>query len=243
MAVRTALAVLFAAAPVVAAAAATAPSPGAPPNVLNVVRQTLKRGAAPAYEALEASIVRGYERAKIPLYWLCFQSPRNPLEILYVNLHDSRETAKRMADVYRDTVPRHPDLLKLQQKLSELGAAPPASTLTTRRDESVYGRADVDFATMGAVRLTVFHVNAGREGEFVDAATTGRPTPWLMYEATTESTFMIVAPLRSPSEKTAALPRRLRRLKGVYTADNSQTYALRPAMSHPPPAFRMRSTK
>ena len=41
--------------------------------------------------------------------------------------------------------------------------------LTTRRDDIEFGRSDVDFATMRALLLTTFHVQAGHEGRFVDA--------------------------------------------------------------------------
>ena len=217
---------------------AARPRPGAPPRVLTVVRQTLKHGTAPAYQSVEAAIARGYERAKIPLYWLALQSTKTPTEILYLNFHDTVGDADRAAAIYRDTVPRHADLLKLQQRLAEYRAAEPKTTLTTRRDEFVYGRTDVDFTTMAAVQLTVFHVAAGHEGEFVDAATTGRASPWLLYEATNESTFVIVAPLKSTADaKTVTLPRRLRRLRHLGTIEKPQTFVVRASMSHLPPDF------
>ena len=114
----------------------------------------------------------------------------------------------------------------------------PTSTLTVRRDEFVYGGKDVDFATMGALRVTVFHVKAGHEGDFVDAAQTGRAVPWQMYEDTASPTFFLVAPLRSASERRdTRLPRALRRVKGIYTTDKPVVYVLRPAMSHAPPDY------
>ena len=221
-------------------AAETAPArrPGAPPKVLNVVRQTLKRGAVSAYATLEATIVRGYQRARIPLYWIALQSAKSPVEILYLNLFDAADGAARAEATYRDTVPRHPDLVRLQERLAAHGAAPPTSTLTMRRDEFVYGRDDVDFATMAALRVTVFHVKAGHEGEFVDAAQTGRAVPWQMYEDTATSTFFLVAPLGGPSDRRAtATPRTLRRLKGIYTVERPVVYVVQPAMSHAPPEF------
>src|SRR5439155_2484083 len=154
------------------------------------------------------------------------------------NVHESREQADRMAAVYNETVPRHPELLRLQQRLTTLRASEPASTLTVRRDEFVYGGKDVDFATMGALRVTVFHVRAGHEGDFVDAAQAGRAVPWALYEDTTSPTFFLVVPLRAPSQRgDTKLPRGLRRLKGIYTADKPVVYAVRPAMSHAPPEY------
>jgi len=173
-----ALALVFLTAAAPSAAAAPEKRPGTPPKLLNVVRQTLKKGAASTYAAIEASIVRGYERAKIPLYWIGLQSSKAPAEILYLNLYDTPDGPDRAQTTYKEWVPKHPELVKLQDRLVTYGAAPAVSTLMTRRDEFVYGRRDVDFATMGALRVTVFHVKAGHEGDFVDAAQTGRVVPW-----------------------------------------------------------------
>src|SRR5439155_645982 len=96
--------------PAVSAEAAPAKRGGAPPKVLNLVRQTLKRGAATAYVGLESTIAAAYHRAKIPLYWVCLQSAKNATEVLYLNVHESREQADSMAAVNNVTVPRHPEL-------------------------------------------------------------------------------------------------------------------------------------
>src|SRR5687768_16854580 len=138
-----------------------------PPNVLNFVRQTLKPGSAAAYEELEEAIALGFRRARIPLYWVCLQAPANPRAILYLTVYDAKADADRAAATYANVVPQLRALVRLQQRLARHGASPPLSMLSTRREEFEYGRRDVDFATMGALRVTVFHVRAGREGEFV----------------------------------------------------------------------------
>jgi len=217
------------------ATAAPARQPGVPPKFLNIVRQTLKRGAAPAYLDLEATIVRAYDRAKVPLYWLCLQAPKTPPEILYLNLFDTPDGLDRAAVIHEDTIKRHPDIARLLQKLTGYASAPPTSTLTARRDEFDYARRGVDFATMGALRVVVFHVEPGHEGEFVDAVQTGRAVPWQIYEDRAAPTFYLLVPMRSPSDrKGGGLPRGLRHLKRVYRAEKPIVYAVRPAMSHMP---------
>jgi hypothetical protein len=212
--------------------------PLAPPRVVNFVRQTLKRGAAEAYAEIEASIARGYRQGRIPMYWICLQSDRNPSAILYLNVYNATEQHQRATGTYNNmVVPHHPELLKLQQRLATHGDGVPVSMLTQRRDEFVYGRRDVDFSTMTALRMTIFHVRAGREGEFVDAAQTGRAVPWQLYEDTASSTFVLVSPLRKAQERDHGIPRRLRQLRGVYTMDRPVVYAVRPAMSHAPPEY------
>src|SRR5262249_3417134 len=138
---------------------------------------------------------------------------------------------------YNSMAPRHPDLVRLQQRLTSQTAGPPVSMLTTRRDEFVYGRRDVDFATMVALRMTVFHVRAGREGEFVDAAQTGRAVAWQIYEDSAASTFVLFTAMRTARERDPGIPRALRRLKGVYTVERPVVFDVRPAMSHAPPEY------
>jgi hypothetical protein len=90
---------------------------------------------------------------------------------------------------------------------------------------------------MAALRLTIFHVRAGHEGDFVDAAQTGRAVPWQLYEDSGTSTFFLVTPLGKISERDHGIPRRLRQLKGVYTVEKPVVYAVRPALSHAPPEY------
>ena len=211
-----------------------------PPKVLNIVRQTLKRGAAANYATVEASIARGYRRARIPLYWICLQATNNPSAILYLNVYEVGSDAGRADETYRSMLPRHRDLGRLHDRLKTYTAGAPVSMLTTRRDEFVFRPRNVDFTTMGALRVTVFHVKAGHEGEFVEAARTGRAVSWTIYEDSATSTFFLLTPLRTASERDAGIPRALRGLRGVYTAERPVTYTVRPAMSHAPPGYLKR---
>lgn len=236
MGLRFALCALLAVGSIVSLDAAPA-RPGAPPKVLNLVRQTVKRGAAADYAALEAEIARAYRQARVPLYWVCLQSTTNPSAILYLNVYDAESDAERAAETYRNMVPQRRELVRLQGRLATYAAGPPVTTLTTRRGEFVYGRGDIDFATMGALRVTVFHVRTGQEGAFVEAARSGRAVRWQLYEDSATSTFFLLAPLRTATERDPGIPRALRRLKAVSSIDRSVTYAVRPAMSHATPAY------
>src|SRR5262245_6581968 len=81
--------------------------PVPPPKVLNLVRQTLKRGAADDYAALEASIVRAYRQRRIPLHWVCLQAPGSPAAILYLNVYDVPSDLDVAGTTYRNMVPQH----------------------------------------------------------------------------------------------------------------------------------------
>jgi len=205
-----------------------------PPHVLNIVHHRLKRGTSATYAALEASIVTAFERAKMPLYWMTFQSTQDPRAILYLNLFDAPDGLSRASDAYRALSPAHPELSKLSARLSTLIEGE-ESVLTTRRDEVAYSRADVDFSTLRALMLVTFHVNAGHEGKFMDAVRKagGSGAPWIVYEANAEPTFVLLAPLRSRAEtrRPAPIPRPIRELRGVYRRAAVELYTLAPAMS------------
>lgn len=210
-----------------------------PPATLNIVHHKLKRDAPAQYQSLEASIVAAYDRAKVPLYWLTFQSMKDPRDILYLNLFDTPADMDRAADAYRTLAPAHPELARMSTRLSSMLDAQ-SSLLTTRRDDVSFTRTDVDFSTMHALMLATFRVKAGHEGQFIDAVRKagGAGAPWIVYESTAEPTFVLVWPLKTKSEaRGASIPRPLRELRRTYTRTETGVYALAPAMTRTPTAF------
>lgn len=227
--------------PVRDVAAQRAVSPGAPPRVLNIVRVKVKPTAAPSYGALEAQIVRAYERSKVQLYWICLQgTKKDAADVLYLNLHDSQEAAERGPAIYRDAIKLHPELVPLQQRLTDLTASS-TSTLTTRRDDVDHAKTDVDFATLRTIRLTMFQVLQGHEGEFLKAIRTTSPKEgsWLVYEANDSSTYALMTLKRAAFGRHdgPAIPRALRRFKGLAAKPQTIVYQVRPSMSHVTQAF------
>jgi len=228
------LVALGAAAPVRAGAAAKPAL--VPPVALNIVHHKVKRQTAPAYQSLEASIVSAYDRAKIPLYWIAFQSTKDPRDVVYLNVYDSRDGLQHATDTYRMLAPAHPELARLSTRLSAMIDAQ-TSTLTTRRDEVPFTRTDVDFSTMRAMMLATFQVNPGHEGQFIDAVRKAGAggAPWIVYESTADPTFVMLWPLRSQSEaKSATVPRALRELRRAYKRADVALYALSSSMSRVP---------
>lgn len=218
-----------------------------PPLILNVVHHKLKRGAPAGYRGLEGAIVAAYERAKVPLFfWLTFQSTKDPRDILYLNLANTTDEFNHLSEIWPAVAAAHPELPRMQQRLARLIDSQ-SSTLTARRDEIAFGRSDVDFTTVRALQLMTFHVKPGHEGKFMDAvrAAGGGRAPWIVYESTTDSTFVLLAPMRSPAEarRAASVPRAVRELRGVYRKADVRVYVFSPAMSRMPadPASALRA--
>jgi hypothetical protein len=174
------------------------------------------------------------------VYWIGLQSPKDPGDVLYLNLFDSQESADRMTAEYQDTMKRHPELLEMQQRLAALGALP-ISILTTRRDDVDGPPPNVDFLSMRTLRLTMFQVQPGREGVFLNAIRTShaKEGSGLVYEANETSTYALITLKRSGLNRGdgPAIPRGLRRSKGIYTKADTRVYAVRPAWSHLPPGL------
>ena len=65
------------------------PGKGDPPKFLNMVHQELKPGRIGAYDEMETSIARIYNRENIPVFWVALESITGTPEVLYLNLYDS----------------------------------------------------------------------------------------------------------------------------------------------------------
>jgi hypothetical protein len=238
------IALLTAAGPAARTAAVKAAPP--PPLSVNIVHHRLKRGTPAAYQALEATIVNAYERAKVPLYWITFQSTRDPRDILYLNVFDSHDGMRRAADTYRALSPSHPELGRLSSRLAAMLEVQ-TSVLTTRREEVTYTRPDVDFQTLRAMTVVTFRVKPGHEGKFMEAVRKAGASgaPWMVYEANEESTFALLAPMRTRAEAThpAPIPRPLKELRGVYVKATTEVYALMPTMSRLPTEMALARSK
>lgn len=220
------------------------PKPGlsaAPPHVLNIVRVRVKARSAGTYAGLEALIVRAYDRAKVPLFWLCLQSPRDPNDIVYLNLYDSAEAAGRAASIDQSAVSQHPDLLSLQDRLRALTASD-ASMLTTRRDDVDQSLANgIDFGNMRWLRMTSVLVRSGREGDFLDGIRTAHPRgrSWMVYESNETSAYALVTLKRTAFSRADGppLPRPLPRHRDAIEKAETRVYRLRPDLSRVPASF------
>src|SRR5260370_19183284 len=94
---------------------------------------------------------------------------------------------------------------------------PQTSMLTPRRDDGDQAVGRPDFAAMRALRLTIFQVKPGHEGDFITAVrtTNAKDRFWLVYEANETSTFVLISPMRTSRVDRGegpAIPRTLSRL-------------------------------
>jgi len=95
------------------------PETGVTPNTLLLYRADLSAGKEAAYEQTEAEIVRGYGRAKIPVYWFALQAVTSSPHVLCFGGFDSFAAVEQAGKDVAQGLGTHPELASLQQKLQE----------------------------------------------------------------------------------------------------------------------------
>ena len=229
---------------------------GTPPKFLNIVHETLQPGKNSASDAEEAAILRGYNRAKIPAYWIEWESVTGLPEVLALNFFDSFEQAEQAIGALGAALAAHPELAKMQDHKLQANTISVRNVFTLRRDDLSYGV--INFAKARLLRLTTIEVRPGYEAEFVEGArnivaatkSAGADASWAVYEVNAgmpSPTFLYLTPMRSLKEIDAAAARRnlyegakadafQQRLQEIarsaYASTESQIYFVRRELSH-----------
>lgn len=237
-------------------AAKVARGPGAAPKFLNVNYMTLQPGKTAAHHEQEAAIVRGYREAKIPVYWLEWDSVTGPSGALYLNLFDSLEQAEKTGAAMGSGLASNPQLAKMQEQLLLDNVTSLRTVFTLLRDD--LGSGTVDFGKARLLRVTTIEVRPGHEGEFVEAARGIRAAServhtdvaWAVYEVNAgmaAPAFLYITPMRSMKEiddaaarhnlyedaKDDTFQQKLRDIaRSAYVKTESQIYSIGREQSH-----------
>lgn len=182
-----------------------------PPKFLNMVHQELKPGRIGAYDELETSIARIYNRESIPVYWVELESMTGPSEVLYLNLFDTSEEMAKSMDALNAGLAAHPELVQMQDKLLQENTSNGTSVLGVRRDDMGYRANTIDFSKMRVLRLSTVFAHPGYERAFMETEWSlseaseklHAQAAWAVYEVVgglPEPAFVIVTPMRSLRE-------------------------------------------
>jgi hypothetical protein len=193
------------------------PETGVTPNTLLLYRADLIPGKEAAYAQTEADIVHGYANAKIPVYWLAFQSATGSPHVLYFDGFDTFAEIEKAGTDVAEGLNAYPDLAALQQKLQEFVTAT-RTVMAFRRDDLSYRLNKIDLAKARYVRVGIYQLRPGYEDEFSDAfrarARTHEAndieTPWMIYQVHSGLTlpaFLEFQPMDSLGEIDDALDR------------------------------------
>jgi hypothetical protein len=179
-----------------------------PPKFLNMVHQELKPGRTGAYDELETSIARIYNRESIPVFWVELESLTGPAEVLYLNLFDSSEEMAKAMDALSTGLAAHPELVQMQDRLLQENTSNGTTVLGVRRDDMGYRANTIDFSKMRILRLSTVFAHPGYERAFMEtewslseaSEKVHAQSAWAVYEVVgglPEPAFVIVTPMQS----------------------------------------------
>jgi hypothetical protein len=237
---------------------AQTPPAGGPPKILQIYREEVKPGKAPAHEVVEAGWPRAFARANWPSHYLAITSLTGPSEAWFMTGYDSFaawETDSRGVD-------KNPGLKKeldqLEAKDGELRSGGRSLVASFREDLS--NQPNVDMAKMRYFRIITFRVKPGHDAQFPDAVKIVKAgyekakltAPWAAYQISSGMagpTFLILIPMKSLDEVDAALSlaktvqeaegeENAKKLQTIaadaYVSVESNIFAFNPKMSYPP---------
>jgi len=179
-----------------------------PPKFLNMVHQELKPGRTGAYDELETSLVRIYNRENIPVFWLELESMTGPSEALYLNLFDASEEMDTAMKALSEGLAAHPELMQMQDRLLQENTSSETTVLGVRREDMGFRANTIEFSKMRMLRLSTVFVHPGYERAFTEAEWSlsaasekvNAQAAWAVYEVTAglpEPCFVIVTPMKS----------------------------------------------
>jgi hypothetical protein len=241
--------------------AAEGPGPGAPPKVLQIYREEVKVGKAPAHVKVEKGFVAAMAKAKWPTHYLAMTTVTGPSEAWFLTGYPSFAAWEKDREDTDKNTALTADLDRLIEKDGELLTNGRSLVAVLREDLSAGG--PVDIAKMRYFRMLTFRVRPGHENDFQDAVKIVKGAyekakidlPWAVYQISggmPGPTFMVMAPMKSLSEIDAAFARAgvLREAEGPenekalakmasdgYATVESNIFAFSPAMSYPSKEF------
>ena len=234
------------------------PKAAGPPKFLNMVHQELKPGRIGAYDELEMSIARIYNRESIPVFWVTLESITGPPEVLCLNLYDSSEEIAKGMDALSAGLAAHPELVQMQDRLLQENTSNSTTVLAVRRDDLGYRANTIEFSKMRALRLSTVFAHPGYERAFMEtewslseaSEKVHAQSAWAVYEVVAglpEPAFVIVTPMQSlreiddlfmtseslKKEERGALQQHLQELARVaYGTSDTRLFSVAQKLSH-----------
>lgn len=124
---------------------------GAPPKILNIVREQLIPGKEADYSNLLARIANEYSQRRIPVYWLGAKSLTGDSGAVYLNFFDSFAEAQAVNDALNSAMAANPDLVPMQEQLLTFTSSV-TNAIAVRREGISYRASSVDFSLSSLCR-------------------------------------------------------------------------------------------
>ncbi len=233
-----------------------AADPSAPPKVLQIIREDVKPGKAPAHQKWEEGWPRAYAKAKWPTSFVAMTSVSGPSEAWFMSGYDTFGAWGKDRESF-DKNPIKGEDDRLSQGDGEFLSGTRSIVAAYREDLSAW--AGVKLPTMRYFRVITYRVRPGHDSDFVDAAKTLKggyekasvKLPWAVYQIVSglpTPTYLVFLPMKSFDEIDGAMAnsksiqeamgeetqKKMSKLASDgYLSIESNIYALDPKMSYP----------
>jgi hypothetical protein len=192
------------------------PAPGSmpPPKILQIYREEIKPGKAPAHEQVEAGWPKAFARANWPTNYLAMTSSTGPSEAWFMTGFDSLEAWEKDSGNVAKNSALKKELDQLEARDGELRSG--GRSLVAMYREDLSHQANVDIPKMRYFRIITFRVRQGHDSQFADAVKIVRtafekanvPAHWAVYQiyaGMPAPTFLVMLPAKSLAEVDAAI--------------------------------------
>jgi hypothetical protein len=185
-----------------------------PPKILQIYREEIKPGKAPAHEQVEAGWPKAFARANWPTNYLAMTSSTGPSEAWFMTGFDSLEAWEKDSGNVAKNSALKKELDQLEARDGELRSG--GRSLVAMYREDLSHQANVDMPKMRYFRILTFRVRQGHDSQFADAVKIVRtafekanvPAHWAVYQiyaGMPAPTFLVMLPAKSLAEVDAAI--------------------------------------
>ena len=243
--------------PLLAIGQSVAPAGSQPPKVLQVYREEIKPGKAPAHALFEASWPRAFAKAKWPTHYLAATSLTGPSEAWFMTGYDSFAEWEKDNSSLDKSPELKSELERLEAGDGEFRSGGSSLVVSYREDLSDF--ANVDLSKMRYFRIVTYNLRQGHTLDFSEAVKIvragyrklGVELHWATYQVVSglpSPSYVLFIPMKSLDEIDAGLGRdkALREAEGDdaeklqkiaadgYVSTESNIFAFNPKMSYPP---------
>jgi hypothetical protein len=228
-----------------------------PPKVLQIYREEIKPGKAPAHEVVEAGWPKAFAAAKWPTHYLAAASVTGPSEAWFMTGFESFAAWETDTQNIDKNAVLKKEVDQLEAKDGELRSGGRSLVASYREDLS--NSFNVDLPKMRYFRIIVFRVKPGHEAQFAEAAGIVKAgyekakltQPWAAYQVYSgmpTPAFLVFIPMKSLAEVDTAFGNtktiqdaegepNVKKLQTIsaeaYNAVESNIFAFSPKMSYP----------
>ena len=240
---------------------AQAPPPPGPPKVLQIFREEVKPGKAPAHQKWETGWPKAFAKANWPTNYLAITSVTGPGEAWFLTGYDSFVAWEKDRQNLDKNAALKAEDDRLTQGDGEFLSGHRSIVAVLREDLS--SKAKVTLPKMRYFQVATFRVRPGHDSDFVDAAKivlaayekANVERAWATYQISSGMlgpTYMVFLPMKSLEEIDSALARgkaiqdaegeegqkKLQKFASDgYLSVESNIYAFEPKMSYPAKEF------